>query len=254
MRTLIAIGLLLVSSSLLAQDAIPSGTILPVQLLSSIRSDKPKPREEIAARVMQDVPLPVGSTIHAGAKVIGHFVAAEPNDVEGARVSLRFDSLAVNGRKIPLTTNLRALASMIEVEQAQVPAMGPDRGTSEFDWNTVQIGGEVNYHGTIIADGLTPVGKSVPPQGALAQVLASADCRGDLEGTGRPQALWVFSANACGSYGYPNLILAHAGRSEPVGEIILVSKRGKVNIRSGSGMLLRVDENGAEIQRKDGNW
>jgi hypothetical protein len=246
MKKLLAIGLLIVSGSLVGQEGIPPGTILPVQLTSSIRLDKARRGEEITARVMQDVPLPDGSATHAGAKVIGHIVFAQPNDRDGARVILRFDTLVANGRKIPIVTNVRALASMTEVEEAQVPATGPDRGTSEFDWNTAQIGGEVNYHGTIVANGLTAVGRSVPPQGTLAKVSSSPGCRGSLGGAGQMQALWVFSSTACGIYGYPNLTLVHAGRSEPIGEIVLVLKTGKMNIRSGSGILLRVNESGPQ--------
>ena len=85
---------LMLSSALFAQDTIPSGTILPVQLNHSVRTDKAKPGQEISARVMQDVPLPAGRKIRAGAKVIGEVVAVKAAAKRnGAEISLRFDIL-----------------------------------------------------------------------------------------------------------------------------------------------------------------
>jgi hypothetical protein len=230
------------SSTLWAQDAIPGGTILPVQLNSAIRSDKAKPGKVVSARVMQDVPLPAGSKIHSGAKILGHVVAVRPdNNGTGTEIALRFETLEVGGRRIAVTTSLRALASMMEVSEAQVPTTGPDRGTSEYSWTTNLIGGEVNYGGGTVAHGLSVVGRSVP-QGVLVRVSSNQRgmCRGDVGADDRLQALWVFSSDACGVYGFSNLSLIHAGRTEPVGEIILRSGTGKLNIRGGSGMLLRV--------------
>ncbi len=54
------------------------------------------------------------------------------------------------------------------------------------------------------------------------------------------QALWVFASNACGSYGFVDLTIAHVGRTDPVGQIVLVSQRKDIDICGGSGMLLRV--------------
>jgi hypothetical protein len=52
--------------------------------------------------------------------------------------------------------------------------------------------------------------------------------------------LWVFSSDACGLYDFSNVTLTHAGRTNPVGEITLESRKGDFNIPSGSGLLLRV--------------
>jgi len=52
----------------------------------------------------------------------------------------------------------------------------------------------------------------------------------------------TFSSDACGLYDFPNVTLAHAGRTDPVGQITLLSSRGNLNIRGGSGMLLRVND------------
>jgi len=70
-------------------------------------------------------------------------------------------------------------------------------------------------------------------------------CRGNIGDNDRPQALWLFSSDACGTYGFSDLAILHAGRSDPLGEIMLASEHGDLNIRGGSGMLLRVDSKNA---------
>ncbi|MGA8617215.1 MAG: hypothetical protein WB660_01665 [Candidatus Sulfotelmatobacter sp.] len=170
MKNIALVGLVAFSAGLFAQDAIPGGTILPVQLNSSVRSDQVRSGEVISGRIMQDVPLTAASRIRSGAKVVGHVVAVRPAREGGrAEIALRFDTVIVGSRRIHVTTNLRAIATMMDVSAAQVPESGPDRGTSENSWTTEQIGGEVNYHGGVIANGSYAVGNSVP-DGALVLV------------------------------------------------------------------------------------
>jgi len=244
MKRILWLSLIMFAVDLFAQNTIPSGTILPVALNSSLNSRKVKPGQVITARVMQDVPLP-GSTIHAGTKVFGRVIDVKPaNGASGAQISFRFDTLMVSKRRIPITTNLRAVASMMAVEAAQLPESGPDRGTSQNAWTTDQIGGEVVYRGGgPVADGLRTVGEPTYG-GVLVHVSAKpgTPCRGEIEGNDRLQALWVFSSDACGVYDFADLKIVHAGRSNPVGEITLASDKGDVNVRAGSGMLLRVNK------------
>jgi len=235
-------GLLGLTTGLLAETVIPAGTILPLQLNTSLNSKKSKPGQVVTARLMQDVPLPSGAKIHAGAKVVGHIIdVVNARDGSGAKLALQFDTLEVSKRRIPVTTNLRALASMMEVEDAQIPKVGPDHGTPENWWTTVQIGGDVVYHGDAVTNGLRMVGKPTG-DGVLVQVASKpgSKCRGPV-GIDYPQALWLFSADACGAYGFTDLTIAHTGRSDPAGKITLASERKNFNVRSGSGILLRVN-------------
>ncbi|MFZ0284259.1 MAG: hypothetical protein WAL32_03445 [Terriglobales bacterium] len=244
MKLILGIGLVVFSAQLFAQNAIPSGTILPVALDHSLNARKVKLGEVIRARVMQDVPLTPSSKLHAGAKVIGRVINVKPATRNtGAQVSFRLDTLVISKHRTSITSDVRALASAMAVEDAQIPDGGPDRGTPAAAWTTNQIGGEVVYRGGgPVANGLRSVGEPTH-NGVLVHISGKpgAKCRGETEGNDRLQALWVFSSDACGVYGFANMVIVHAGRSAPVGEITLASNHGNLNVKAGSGMLLRVD-------------
>ena len=73
----------LLSATLLAQQSVPSGTIIPVRLNRSLDSAKAKPGQIFTCTVMQDVPLNIsktGSKISAGSKVTGRVINAQPAD------------------------------------------------------------------------------------------------------------------------------------------------------------------------------
>jgi hypothetical protein len=215
---------ILLATQVAAQSSIPAGTILPVQLNSSLNSRKIRAGQGISARVMENVPLAGGSKIRAGAKLKGQVLEVK-NNAHDARVSIRFDEVVVGKHSLPVTTNLRALASMMAVSEAHVPVTGPDRGTSEEEWTVEKVGGE----------------STIPDLLMRASAKAGSKCRGEVGGEPPMQSLWVFSSDACGAYGFSDLEIVHAGRTAPVGEITLASRRNEVNVRAGSGMLLRVD-------------
>ncbi len=166
-----------------AQD-IPPGTILPVRLNNSLKSNKSHFGQLISARVMQDVPLSPHSKVPAGAKVLGRIIEARPaNGNAPAEMTIRFDVIAWGGHKERIVTNLRALATMMDVEEAQIPDTGPDRGTPEEFWVTNQIGGEVNYHGGgAVTHGSYVVGHSVP-DGVLVRMSSppGSECRSEKD-------------------------------------------------------------------------
>jgi hypothetical protein len=243
-KSIMLVGLLAVSTRAYAQESIPVGTVLPVRLDSPITA-KSMPGKAVKATVMQDVPIGNGVRISAGAKVMGQLTEVNPSGPgTNTQVSFKFDQLVTGHHTIPVTTGLRALASPLEVEDAQLPDANSDDATPPNAYTTVQVGSnEVVYRGGgHVMDGSERVGEPVSLDGVLARVRpnSTGGCRGQLNNDEPPQALWVFSSNACGVYGYSHLKILSSGRNAPLGQIVLAVDGRPLNVRAGSGMLLRV--------------
>lgn len=221
---------------------IPAGTILPVRLNHKISTKNARPGQVITARVMQDVPLPGGRRIYEGAKVKGKVISVSINGARRGSVALRFDMIESHHEEVPIVTDLRAIASFTEVQFAQTPETTPGFG-DPYVWSvTHQIGGDVKYGvgGPVTDQNSSTIGRGTF-DGVLVRVRAQpgTECRGPL-GEDRLQALWAFSADACGVYGMAGLHIVHAGRTEPIGEIVLAAERNNLKLPAGTAILLRV--------------
>jgi len=244
------------SAVMAAQTSIPVGTVIPVELNSSLDAKKCKAGQTVVARVAQDVPLDHGAKIKAGTHVLGEILAVTPaRNSEPSTIALRFHKIDISGQTTPVVTDLRALASPLEVQSAQLQVSGDDRGSAPPWSQTVTLvgGNDVVYReaGTV-ESGSGTVGKSVyaGDWGVLSQVAAvpGEKCRGALDGNDKPQALWVFSHDACGAYGF-DAVIAQAGRAE--GRIVLASTKGDLKVRSGSAMLLRVNRSNEHLSQNE---
>ncbi len=219
---------------------IPAGTVLPLMLNNTLNAAHDRPGKMIRGRIMQAVVLP-DTTIPEGALVTGHVVSSNAATATSqSRLTVTFDELAFKGRRIPITTHLRALASMNEVFDAKLPTNSwDDYGTSMSDWNTVQVGGAGVYRGNgqVVSYGQV-VGRATDYGAVTAHLIAvpSSGCLGD----DHEQSLWVFSPSACGLYGFNELQIAHSGKTPPLGQIEFRSRRN-VHVAGGSGWLLRVE-------------
>ncbi len=241
-RWVFAASLFLLAGLPSSAEQIPAGTVLPVMLNSTLDARRDTPGRPISGKIMQDVSLPGGGKIPRGAKIVGHIVSARPASAgSGSQLTIKFDQIEFNGRRIPVTTQLRALASMNEVFQARLPTnASADRGTSPSDWNTVQIGGAGVYRGSgEVVEGDQVVGRATD-YGAVTGRMTAAPDRGCTEGSEREQALWKFSPWACGTYGLSDLRIVRQEVASAAGEIELESG-GNVRVNGGSGWLLRVD-------------
>ena len=238
---LVAVGILALSGAALVRGSIPAGTVLPVALHGSLSSKHTQPGQVLKARIMQDVPLGENGSIPAGAYVQGKIISVTPAaSGSGASITFEFDHLVMSKSSVAIAATMRALASNVDVMSAQIPQYD-DLGSYNRANTTHQVGGEVVYrggghvmnHGRVVAE-------PINDDGVLGRVRENpeGDCEGAIDGNDRPQALWLFSTNACGVYGYRHIRVAHKGRTPPIGEITLTADRD-FNIRGGAGMLLR---------------
>ena len=227
---------------------IHDGTILPIQLSSTISLAKAAPGQTITARIAQDVPLEHG-VLRRGTRISGHIVAVSLGNP--SRIGFTFDKIEYSkSDSVSVATNLRVLASNLEIHSASTPTTGSDRGTPDIWWNTVQVGGQALYGSGPLMRGDEILGQWVPGAGAVGKAEANGECRGEVAGITREQALWLFSTDACGVYGYSDLLIENAGRSTPTGQITLSSTDPKLKIRVGTGMLLRVNTSSpADLRR-----
>src|SRR5262249_25606851 len=158
----------------------------------SLQTKKSKPGQRIRARIMQDVPLARNQEINAGTEIFGEVLfASQLQKGDSAEISFRFDKLHFKHRSIPLSTSLRALASMMEVQAAQIPRMSTDRGMP-WAWRTRDlVGGETAYgEGGPVARGKEIVGRALA-DGVLVRIQANErkGCRGEVGGNTQLQAL-----------------------------------------------------------------
>lgn len=223
---------------------LPVGLILPVSLENAISLKEVQKGAVVEARIIQDVPLRGRWRLAVRSLVKGVILAIEQDaDGVGVKLTLSFNQVEDRKQTIPTNTSLRAIASYMAVRSAQTPWTEVEAGSPSGWANTVQIGGDIRYgDGGIVRNrDKQKVGKGVLG-GVLVHVAANPalGCEGPINGDDRLQALWVFSADACGVYGLKSIEISHNGSTDPIGEITLHFAKDSMRLEAGTGMLLRV--------------
>jgi hypothetical protein len=223
---------------------LPVGTFLPVLLNSSIDSDKDKVGEKLTAKLKQDLSLANGTTVKTGTEVFGHIVSLAPSyQGKPARIVFVFDGIKINGKQYPLTTSLRAAGSMMAVFQARQPinSVAMD-GSSSWDYNTRQIGGDVVFGRKDVRSEAGTVGMSPEPGWVVGVPRANSEAGCPAPEDKSLQAFWLFSTNACGVYGddSSDMQISHQPADNKDGHITLVAPK-RVLLRNGGGLLLVVE-------------
>ncbi len=244
MRKLLDIAILCLAGTCLLAQQIPSGTLLPVMLDNTIDSDKSKPGQQISAKLRQEVPLPDGGKIKRDTKVLGHVVSASPpvgNNL--AQLTVQFDKIEIDKRLVRISVGLRAFASMELVAQAREPAnANSGNGTSAWDLNLSQVGGQIAFTGKKIVKYKGQVVGRIPEPGAVLAV-PMANPEGGCSGRGSntaEQAFWVFSTNACGIYGDEDMTMVSGIGGATPGQIVFKSPK-RFTLSGGSGWLLQLN-------------
>jgi hypothetical protein len=223
---------------------LPLGLVLPARLETPISLKDAQKGRQIEARLMQEVPLPDHGKIPAKSLVKGSILSITKDpDGQGSDITLTFVQVNNSRQDFSMTASLRAIASYEVVRAAQVPFTGADTGSPPGWANTVQIGGDVRYGdgGPVRNRQKITVGKAVIG-GVLVHLHANPQygCEGPINGDDHLQALWLFSADACGYYGMSDFEISHDGASDPLGEITLHFEKDNGKLGPGTGLLLRV--------------
>jgi hypothetical protein len=237
-----------------AQETIPSGTIIPVVLPRAIDSQKIKAGQPIVAQVAQDVPVGEKWVIRRNTKVLGKIsqIESKPGS-HRITLTLQFDRIQLGQAGVPVDMQLRALADVMAIMDAQMRLNPPyDRSVSPYD-TTIQVGGDIVYRGGGPVQSLTGEVVGIPTGcmecGVLDMVPSEPgpECAGAVADDTHLQAMWVFSANACGVYGlngrgvsyFDGLEFQNGSTVSRDGQI-LFSANDRVKLPGGSGLLLVV--------------
>ncbi len=192
-------------------------TIVPITFTTDVSADRAKPGDAVVAKTTQVIRLANGQEIRRGAEVLGHVVNAQRfvfNKTPYARQSesflaIQFDTLVAPNGNLPLHVYLRAIADRFATDDAFEP------GPSDEDplHSTTQVGGDIvtpSQNEIVSPDGDT-VGYN-RREGNFANLISNVGAGGmrcDAGDTEQP--ISIFSASACGMYGFHGLSLQATG-------------------------------------------
>lgn len=226
------------------------GTTLPIQFERSVDTNHVHTGDAISAKTTQQVRLPNGQMLPAGAHVAGHVVTASAfvfdktpyAKQQASTLAIRFNSIASEGKTLPLRVYVRAMADPITVWDAQRPK------STDLDplSTTTQIGGDqvVPSQSEVTSQDGDTVGYR--RRGGVYAHLISASGNGPqhCDASNTEQSMGLFSASACGLYGYTDVTLLSTGKTGDISTLVLASRRRSAKIWARSEALLEVVADG----------
>jgi hypothetical protein len=245
-NTKLLLALLVTSSAAFAQAAHPpifldAPTTLPIVFTKSVSAKGSHTDDSFTAKTTQIVRLADGEVIPSGAKITGHVVAATPfvyDTTPYARqkasvLSLHFDSIEIGGQAVPLSVTVRAMADPITSEGARTP-INHDIDPSGA---TTQIGGDQRYpwNAPVTNEDGDVVAYS-RHGGVYAHLIASGGC----DGSSVEVSVGIYSASACGLYGFDRTSAEEMGSVSHPSTLTLVSTHGSPKVWKNSTALLEV--------------
>lgn len=247
-RSMLA-ALLLSSTAVLAQAStkvppvlvIEAPTTLPIVFTKTVSADHSHIGDPVSAKTSQVVQLANRQIIPSGAKVSGHVVAANGfvyDDTHYAHqkqsvLSIKFDSIQVAGAALSLNVTVRAIADPLTSEEAR----RPQASDIDLHGTMTQIGGDQftpSQSEVISSDG--DVVAYNKRGGIYAHLIANGSC----DGSSVEVSMGIYSASACGVYGFARVSAQNMGSEANPSTLTLVSTHVSPKIWKYSTALLEV--------------
>ena len=242
-------ALLIASSAAFAQTVpgrtpavfLDAPTTFPIVFTNSIAARSARPGEPVTTRTTQVVRLGDGVVIPKGTKITGHVVAANPFVYDttpyakqnASALSIHFDSIEVGHRAVPLSVTVRAMATPVATEEAQTPV----NHDIDLSGVTTQIGGDQRYPWNApVTNNDGDVVAYSRRGGVYAHLIASDGC----DGSSVEVSVGIYSASACGLYGFDRTSAAEVGSPTHPSTLTLVSTHYSAKIYKNSTALLEV--------------
>jgi hypothetical protein len=226
------------ASTTLRMDA---PTTLPIVFTRSVAAKGAHVGDRVTAQTTQPVHLADGAVIPSGAKVSGHVVAADPFAYDKtpyakqkpSQLSISFDSIEFGGQALPLSVTVRAMAGPVDSQRARMP-LSYDLDPSQ---TMTQIGGDQMARGQseiVNRDG--DVVEYNKHDGVYAHLIANGPC----DGSDSEVSVGIYSASACGLYGFYQTSAEEVGSVAHPSTLTLVSTRVSPKIWKNTTALLEV--------------
>jgi hypothetical protein len=221
-------------------------TTLPINFDRGIDSKHVHVGDVISAKTTQPVHLSNGQAIPAGSRVTGHVTTANAFVFDSTPyakqrqgvLAIHFDSIDDQGKSLALNVYVRALADPLTAWAARTP-----KPSDEDPLGTVtQIGGDLltpSQNGVMSQDG-DIVGYQ-RRGGVYAHLIsASGNSPDGCDASDTEESMGLFSASACGLYGFADSSLIGTGKGGERSTLILASRRRSPKIWAHSTALLEV--------------
>jgi hypothetical protein len=217
-------------------------TTLPIIFTSTANAAHAHAGDPVTAKTTQVIHLANGVDIPSGSKILGHVVAANPFVYDRtpyahqhpSTLSIQFDSVQLRGTALPLKVTVRAMADPITSEGARTPNMPHD---ADPQGTVTQVGGDEltpSQHEVVSRDG--DVVAYNKRGGVYAHLIANDGC----DGSNVEVSMGIYSASACGLYGYVRVSAAQMGSESAPSTLSLVSTHVSPRIWKDSTALLEV--------------
>ena len=212
------------------------GSVIPVQLTSTVDAKKAKTGQQVTAKVLQDLKASNGMMLMPkNTEIVGHVTEAQPKNKQEkqSQVGIVFDHAVTQNGTVSYPLSIQAVISP-EIFQrpnnsanqgaAQAPAQAP---SSSMPSQTPGEAGRGGMSGAGAAPSNTPPGENAPANSGNQN---SGSQSGPPKITGQTQGVLGFSHMQ---------LQTSTSATQPS---VITSEKGNVKLQNGTLMLLRVDQ------------